>query len=151
VAPVRRNQAKYGFGVAIDQTVIRDASAFVRGSMHDGRTETFSFTEIDRSLSAGASMRGPLWRRPGDTVGAAWAVNGLSPSHREYLARGGLGFFLGDGALNYQEEQIIEVYYSAAAYRGLWVSLDYQHIWNPGYNADRGPVDFFGVRVHLEL
>jgi len=35
--------------------------------------------------------------------------------------------------------------------KSTWVSVDYQHITNPGYNAVRGPVDIYGVRVHVEL
>ena len=96
-------------------------------------------------------MRGSWWRRPGDSFGAAWVLNGLSDQHRDYLARGGLGFFLGDGQLDYRPEQIVEVYYSATTFRGLWFTLDYQHVANPGYNAERGPADFFGVRLHLEM
>lgn len=103
-------------------------------------------------LALGAVMKGPLWRRPGDSAGAAWAINGLSPEHRRYLAQGGLGFLIGDGQLlRYRPEQILEIYYSAATFPGLWVGLDFQHIANPAYNADRGPVNFFGVRLHLEI
>jgi hypothetical protein len=32
-----------------------------------------------------------------------------------------------------------------------WFSLDYQHIWNPAYDADRGPVNIFGGRIHAEF
>jgi len=32
-----------------------------------------------------------------------------------------------------------------------WLSLDYQHLANPAYNADRGPVDIYGGRVHFEF
>jgi hypothetical protein len=151
VANVRRDQSKYGFGIALDQAVSRDACVFLRGSWNDGRTETYSFTEIERSLVVGASSRGSLWRRANDALGVAWVLNGLSDQHRNYLRAGGLGFFIGDGQLNYRPEQIFEAYYSAATFRGLWLSLDFQHIANPAYNADRGPVSFFGVRLHLEI
>ena len=30
-------------------------------------------------------------------------------------------------------------------------AADYQHITNPAYNADRGPVDIFGGRLHAEF
>lgn len=150
VCNVRRDQAKYGIGVGIDQSVLRDADVFLRGSWNDGRTETYSFTEIERSFAVGGVVRGALWRRPGDVFGAAWVANGLSPEHRDYLRRGGIGFFIGDGSLSYRTEQMTEVYYNAA-FRGLWFGLDYQHVENPGYNADRGRVNFFGVRTHLDL
>ena len=42
-------------------------------------------------------------------------------------------------------------FYSVNLVRPLWFTLDYQHIWNPGYNADRGPVDIFGWRMHAEF
>ena len=148
---VRRDQAKWGLGIAVDQALGRDATAFVRGSWNDGRTETYSFTEIDRSLALGASMRGPLWRRPGDTVGTAFVVNGLSEAHRDYLSRGGHGFFIGDGQLNYRPEQLVEIYYSALTFHHLWLSGDYQYVANPGYNRDRGPAQFLGVRLHLDM
>jgi len=70
---------------------------------------------------------------------------------RDYLARGGLGFFLGDGRLNYRTEQIFETYYSMKAAKNVWFTLDYQHVQNPAYNADRGPANFFGLRLHLEM
>jgi high affinity Mn2+ porin len=152
VANVRRNQAKYGLGIGVEQSFHRDGGVFVCGSWNDGRTETYSFAEIERSLAVGAAMRGLLWHRAGDTIGVAWVVNGLSQDHRRYLAQGGLGFLIGDGQLGrYRPEQIFEAYYAAAAFRGLLFSLDFQHIANPAYNADRGPANFLGARLHLEL
>jgi hypothetical protein len=64
---------------------------------------------------------------------------------------GGVDGFLGDGKLNQASEQLLEVFYSMAVISPIWLSLDYQHIWNPGYNADRGPVDIFGGRMHVEF
>ncbi len=148
---VRTAHAKIGVGINIEHDLSKDVGLFARVSGHDGKTETYAFTEIDRSIAAGAVIKGERWRRGGDEVGIAVVANGLSPSHRDYLARGGQGFFLGDGRLNYRSEQIFETYYSVKAARNLWFTLDYQHIRNPGYNADRGPANFFGLRVHAEL
>jgi high affinity Mn2+ porin len=148
---VRTAQAKVGGGINIEQDVRDDVGVFLRASASDGKTEAFAFTEIDRSVSGGALLKGVRWGRPADEIGVAFAVNGLSSTHRDYFARGGLGFFLGDGRLNYRSEQIVETYYSLKVAKPLWLSFDYQHIHNPGYNADRGPANFFGVRVHLEL
>ena len=148
---VRTAQAKVGGGINIEQAMADDAGVFVRASGHDGKTETFAFTEIDRSLSVGLVVKGLRWQRSKDEAGVAVALNGLSSSHRDYLARGGLGFFLGDGRLNYRSEQILETYYSLKAGKHAWLSFDYQHIRNPGYNADRGPAHFFGVRLHAEM
>jgi carbohydrate-selective porin OprB len=133
---VCRNQTKYGFGIAAEQSFHPDGGVFLHGSWNDGRTETYSFAEIERSLAARATMKGPLWHRPGDSLGVAWLINGLSSEHRDYLARGGVGFLIGDGQLTrYKPEQILEAYYAIATFPGLWLSVDFQHIANPAYNA----------------
>jgi len=59
--------------------------------------------------------------------------------------------FIGDGRLNYKKEQIFETFYSWNVYKSLSLSADYQRIANPGYNADRGPVNFYGLRAHIEI
>ena len=147
---VRRDRAKLGFGVGLDQNLTRDLGLFGRYSWNDGRTETYAFAEIDRSLTTGLSMRGRLWFRPRDTVAVAFVQDEISDAHRNYLAAGGLGNFLGDGWLNYQPERVFEAYYSFAAFAGLWIALDGQYIMNPGYNTDRGPVKFVACRLHFE-
>ena len=151
VADVRRDRAKLGFGVNFDQSLSRDAGFFGRYSWNDGRTETYAFAEIDRSLTAGLAMRGRIWFRPRDHIAAAFVQNDLSDPHRDYLAAGGLGQFLGDGQLSYRPERVFEAYYSFNALAGMWLTLDGQYVVNPGYNADRGPVKFLGVRLHIEI
>jgi high affinity Mn2+ porin len=32
----------------------------------------------------------------------------------------------------------------------LDVPPDFEHIGDPGYNADRGPAAFYGIRLHRE-
>jgi len=150
VANVRRNQSKYGFGVSLEQNVLPDVGIFARFSYNDGQTETYAFAEIERSLTAGVSIKGQRWHRDGDTLGIAWAANGLSDVHRAYLGAGGLGFLIGDGRIDYRPEQIFEAYYSFNAFRGFWFTVDVQHIANPAYNADRGPVNVVGCRLHAE-
>ena len=145
------DHVKYGLGLNVEQAVNKDVGLFMRAMWADGRTETYAFTEIDRSLSAGTLIQGNIWHHPEDTVGLAFAMNALSKSHQAYLAAGGQGFFLGDGNLNYKTENIIEAFYNLNLNKYAWVSLDYQHINNPGYNADRGPVNFGGVRLHTEF
>jgi hypothetical protein len=76
--------------------------------------------------------------------------NGLSSAHRDYLAAGGHGAFIGDGRLNYRPESIVEAYYSVNVAKNAWVSLDYQRIANPAYNADRGPVNVGSIRLHAQ-
>jgi carbohydrate-selective porin OprB len=84
-------------------------------------------------------------------VGATFLSNGIGAYHQQYLADGGLGFLLGDGGLNYGRETIEEAFYTVHAWRGLYFAVDYQHINNPGYNRDRGPVSVPGLRLHLEF
>src|SRR5712664_4211997 len=105
-------RVKRGFGINFEQEISSSVGLFARASWADGQTETYAFTEIDRSHSAGVSVKGGAFGRAGDTLGIAYARNGLSAAHRDYLAAGGLGFFLGDGALNYRPEVILETYYS---------------------------------------
>ena len=144
-------QSKHGFGLNVEQAVSSDIGLFARASCADGRTETYAFTEIDRSLSSGVLIKGSAWKRGQDNVGIAVARNGLSQVRRNYLAAGGFGFFIGDGRLNYRPEAILEVFYNARLAKAAWVTLDWQHILNPAYNAGRGPADVASVRLHTEF
>jgi high affinity Mn2+ porin len=144
--------SKYGFVLSVEQALSKAVGLFSRYSWNDGHTETWVFTEIDRSFHVGLSFNGGIWSRPDDNAGLAVGVNALSKDHRDYLADGGNGFIIGDGALNYGWEQIIEAYYSLKLTSSFWLSLDEQIIVNPGYNKDRGPVvSALALRGHLEL
>lgn len=145
------NQTKHGIGVNLEQAISENIGVFVRAMRADGQTETYAFTEIDNSLSGGMVIKGASWRRDKDNVGIAFASNGLSREHRNYLAAGGLGFFIGDGKLNYKREAIFETYYSLNLAKFTWVSLGLQYIKNPAYNADRGPVTVSSLRLHMEF
>ncbi|HXZ38424.1 MAG TPA: carbohydrate porin [Thermodesulfobacteriota bacterium] len=143
---------KYGWTISAQQEVIRDLGTFLRVGWNDGKTESWMFTEIDRSLAWGVSLGGRSWDRPLDRLGLAIMANGLSQDHREYLAAGGLGFMLGDGRLNYAPEGIVEGYYAFTFFNEATnISLDVQRVWNPGYNHDRGPVTIFGLRLNLAI
>lgn len=144
-------QGKVGFGVNIEQAVNDDVGLFLRASRADGQTETYAFTEIERSISGGALVKGTAWGRGGDTFGVAFARNGLSSVHRRYLEAGGIGFFIGDGRLNYRPEMIYETFYNIKLAKAAWITLDWQYIRNPAYNADRGPVNVGSVRLHTEF
>jgi high affinity Mn2+ porin len=148
---VRHAQSKRGVGISTQVELTEDVAAYVRAGWNDGRTESFMFTEIDRSLAAGALVKGRAWGRPQDSIGIASYINGLSPEHRNYLAAGGSGFFLGDGRLNYARERILEGFYSLNIAKGATISAGYQRIANPGYNADRGPAQVYSVRAHWEF
>ena len=159
VSLVRRDQTKTGWGVTLEAPVGEDAGLFLRMSRNNGRAETYAFTEIDHQVSLGGQFSGAAWGRRADRWGVALAVNGLSNTHRDYLAAGGLGFFLGDGALNYGPERVFETYYqfalpdwaSRAGKVQSAVSAGFQHLTNPGYNRDRGPVRIFSLRWHSEF
>ena len=45
-------------------------------------------------------------------------------------------------------ERILESYYSLGLIKATTLTLDYQYIQNPAYNADRGPVSIGTVRLH---
>lgn len=149
-ALVRRGSSRPGIALNLEQELASDIGMFVRASGNDGSEEAFEFTEINRSVSAGLSLQGKRWGRNEDTFGFAAVVNGLSGSARDYFAAGGVGILIGDGKLNYARERILESYYSLHAADHLFLTVDYQHVANPAYNHDRGPLDIYGMRLHLE-
>lgn len=149
----RYGRTKYGGGINLEQELTSQLGGFVRASWNDGHNETWVFTEIDHSASAGLVMKGTQWKREHDQLGLAFVASGISAPHRAYLAAGGQGFMLGDGQLHYASEHLTEVYYQAElAPDHLFVSGAYQLITNPGYNHDRhGPVNVLSVRVHARI
>jgi carbohydrate-selective porin OprB len=147
----QQGTVKYGFGVNLEQQVTGTLRAFGRFGWNEGQHESFAYTEVNQTFAFGADYRGDRWRRKHDKVGAAFITNAISKDHQEYLRLGGLGFLLGDGNLNYGRENILETYYNAHFWRGVYGAFDLQHINNPGYNRDRGPVWVPGLRLHLEL
>ena len=142
---------KYGFGVNIEQPLTDWIGLFARWGWNEGQHESYAYTEVDESVQVGAGAQGTRWKRKLDRAGAAFISNGISRDHQEYLRLGGLGFVLGDGALNYGRENIFESYYTLHVWRGIFASFDVQHINNPGYNRDRGPVLAPAARLHVEL
>jgi high affinity Mn2+ porin len=147
IALTHQGRTKYGFYLNLDQELIDNVGAFARFSWNDGRTEIMSFTDITSSLSGGLSIKGGSWGRPNDTIGIGGAVNWISADLANYLAGGGLGIMIGDGALTYASEVVAETYYSLNVAKGLYVTADYQFIGNPAYNAVRGPVHVFSGRL----
>lgn len=142
---------KYGFGLNFEQFLAQYVKAFGRFGWNNGKTESYAYTEVDQSVEAGVGLYGPLWKRKYDKAGVVFVSNGIAADHQFYLQHGGLGFLLGDGNLNYGRETIFETYYNAHVWRGLYGGLDFQHVTNPGYNRDRGPVFVPGLRLHVEL
>ncbi|MCP4618516.1 MAG: outer membrane beta-barrel protein [Bradyrhizobium sp.] len=148
---IRHTNNKYGFYANLEQQLMTDVGLFARASWNDGQNEILSFTDIDRSVSAGLSIKGSYWGRPNDTIGVGGAINGLSAAHRNFLAAGGFGLLIGDGALNYSPESIFEIFYSWKLNQWTALTFDYQFIANPAHNADRGPVSVFSGRLHAEF
>ena len=145
-----RTTLKYGFGVNAEQQLTDNVRVFARWGWNEGQHESYAYTEVDQTVAAGADLKGERWGRIDDKVGLAVASNGLSAYHKLYLALGGQGFLLGDGRLNYGRETIVESYYTAHVFRGIFVSPVLQHINNPGYNRDRGPVWVPAMRLHVD-
>ena len=142
---------KYGFGLNLEQPLADggETGLFARLGWNDGKTESFAFTEVDRTVTFGAQVAGNHWRRNNDQLGIGFVVNELSADHRNYLAAGGSGFVLGDGALNYGYEKIVEAYYCIQLVKYAQLSPDFQYIENPGYNRDRGPAKVISLRLRL--
>ena len=142
---------KYGFGVNIEQNLTRYLTAFTRFGWDNGKTESFAYTEVDQTFAGGLGASGVWWHRKQDRAGVAVVSNAIKKDHQIYLADGGLGFLLGDGKLNYGRENIVETYYTIHAWRGIYVAPGLQHIVDPGYNRDRGPVLVPSFRAHVEF
>ena len=151
ISQTREGRVKYGAVANFEQSISDQFGLFSRLSWNNGKTEIMSFTDIDASASFGGVLKGTMWSRPDDTIGIAGAINALSPEHRAFIAAGGLGILIGDGALNYQTERILETYYSYALAKQTTLTFDYQFIVNPAYNADRGPVSIFSARFHSDF
>jgi high affinity Mn2+ porin len=148
---VRKPNIKLGAGISLEQYFTPDIGMFFRAMYSDGNSEVDAYNPADRSLSVGAVAKGKAWQRPFDVTGAGFGMSWISAAHAEYLAMGGVDGFVGDGALRQAGEGIVEVFYSFNVARAVWLSGDYQHLWNPGFNADRGPVDIYGARIHAEF
>jgi high affinity Mn2+ porin len=151
IQATRDYRHKFGFGLNLEQELSESIGAFTRLGWSDGRNEAWVFADVDRTATAGLSMKGRSWNRPDDTVGLAGVLNALSRVHRDFLAAGGTGILAGDGTLNYGLEKIVETYYDCRIWKTLYGSLDFQFVTDPAFNRDRGPVFIFGARLHWEL
>jgi high affinity Mn2+ porin len=142
---------KYGFTWNNEQEITQYLRVYSRFGWNEGQHESYAYTEIDQTVAIGGDYSGAAWHRPVDKVGLTFVSNAIKKDHQNYLAYGGLGFLLGDGRLNYGRENIEEAYYNLHAWKGLFFALDLQHIDDPGYNRDRGPVWMPSVRAHVDF
>jgi len=145
-----QGRIKSGAGLNVEYST-GPVRLFGRTGANEGQNESFAYTEVNNAAVVGGDLDGATWRRGSDRAGVAFASDGLSAAHRDYLRLGGVGFLLGDGTLTYGREDIVEAYYTAHLWRGAFASAQVQHIANPGYNRDRGPVTVAGLRLHLDF
>jgi len=151
VAVEKNGRTKYTLAINYEQELTKESGMFFRASWNDGNNETWAFTEIDRSISGGF-VKDNLFGRKQDRLNIGFVFNGISDPHRQYLAKGGYGFIIGDGKLpNYGLESILEINYNIKVNDWLSVTPDYQFVMNPAYNEDRGPVHAFALRIHTEF
>ena len=147
IVATRRIRTQYGYGLNLEQAVTKNIGAFARYSWRDAKSDVMSWTDIDASVSGGIAIAGAMWGRPRDELGAGFAVNRLAKDYRNYIAAGGLGLVIGDGRLGYSAERVFETYYAIGLDRHFTLSFDYQYAVNPAYNADRGPVSLYAMRL----
>ena len=121
---VRQVQTNYGFNANLEQAITDDLGVFARASWNTGLYEIIAWTDCDEALTAGAVLKGTTWGRPDDKIGVAGLIEGLSSEAQAYFAAGGLGILIGDGALNYRPEKILETYYSYSLNK--WSSLSFR-------------------------
>jgi len=151
ITQVSRVQSMWGYYINLQQEIADDLGAFARWSWNDGQSQYSAFTDISASVSAGVSIKGKRWNRPDDVVGIAGAINFASPALSSFLANGGLGILVGDGALSYAPEKVVETYYAFQMTKGVVMTFDYQFMSAPAYNLARGPAHFFAGRVRASF
>jgi high affinity Mn2+ porin len=152
IAATRQLRDRVGADFNLEQELAQDLGMFARVGKSAGNVEPYEFTDIDRTVAVGLSLKGSRWTRADDTVGLAGIVNGISAARERYLNAGGLGILVGDGKLPHPgPEQILETYYSVGVVAQVHVAFDYQFVENPAYNRDRGPVSIFAVRLHAQF
>jgi high affinity Mn2+ porin len=142
---------KYGFGLNLEQEIVKNIGVFSRLGWSDGQNQAWMFSDVDYTATAGISIKGESWHRPDDTFGLAGVMNGISKVHQEFFEAGGTGILAGDGHLNYGWEKIVETYYDFKMWKSIHGAFDYQFISDPAFNRDRGPVSVFGARMHWEF
>jgi high affinity Mn2+ porin len=151
ITAVRKYQSRGGVTMNVEQVITPDLGVFMRAGWANGNIEPYEYSDIDRTVAAGLSLKGKQWGRPDDTFGLAGIVNGISKVHEQFLNDGGLGILVGDGMLPHPgPEQIVETYYAFPLFAST-VTFDYQFIVNPAYNRDRGPISVLGARWHTEF
>ncbi len=151
IEATRAYRYKYGFGLNLEQELAKNVGVFSRLGWSEGENEAWVFSDVDRTATAGVSIKGEFWHRPNDTFGLAGVINAISRIHLKFFEAGGTGILAGDGALSYGWEETFETYYDFHIWKTVHGAIDYQFVNNPAYNRDRGPVSVFGARFHWEF
>ena len=151
IVATREYRYKYGFGLNLEQEITSSLGVFSRLGWSDGQNEAWAFSDVDRTVTLGVSLKGNDWGRAEDVFGLGGVFNGASQVHQDFLAAGGTGILAGDGRLNYGWEKLLETYYNCHVWKTLQVTLDYQFVVDPAFNRDRGPVSVIGGRIHWEF
>jgi high affinity Mn2+ porin len=147
----RKTNVKLGIGVNGEQNITPSIGLFFRAMYSDGHSEVEAYDSADRSANVGTLVKGTSWGQPLDSAGLGFGTSWISPMHARYLRMGGVDGFVGDGALTQANENMTEVFYSRHIARSIYLSFDYQRVWNPGYNSVRGPVNLIGGKFHVEF
>jgi high affinity Mn2+ porin len=147
----RKPNVKEGIGGFAEQYIGHNIGVFGRAMYADGKTEVYSYTSDDRSATFGVLAKGSSWSRPKDVAGLGGNYGWISDLHAKYLGMGGVDGFVGDGAIKAAAEKSLDLFYSANFHKIYWLSGDYQHVSDPGFNAARGPVNILTVRIHGEF
>jgi high affinity Mn2+ porin len=148
---VRKPNVKAGIGMFAEQYLTQDIGLFSRAMYSDGKTEVDAYTSTDRSATVGMLGKGSKWSRPRDVAGIGINLGWISKEHAKYLALGGVDGFIGDGEIKAAKESSLDLFYSLNLRKSFWFTGDFQRVANPGFNATRGPVNIFTMRVHGEF
>jgi len=129
---------KYGFGVNVEQNLARYVTAYARWGWTTANRSRFAYTRSIRR-STGVGVNGALWHRTQDRAGTAFVSMESRKIIRYIWPMAALDFCWAT-RLNMDGRTSLETYYTVHVWRGIYVAPGVQHINDPGYNRDRGPV-----------
>lgn len=148
------SMAKSGIGLSLNHQLHNDLELFAKLGRQDDDRDVRHYQDMDETYLLGLSMKGAFWRRERDTVGIAYEIARLTGNHRKAHEKGYASLFdrsngIGEG--NYGDERVSEIYYRAQINDIFSASLDFQNIENFNYDSRNEDVQFFAIRLHVEL
>ena len=138
---MRRPNVKLGIGINVEQHITDDIGVFFRGMYSDGQTEVDAYDPADRSIIFGAVAKGSAWHRHFDVTGAGFGMSWIrrsTPSTSPWAVSTASSATATSSTR--RAEGVVEAFYSVNLLKAIWLTGDYQFLWNPAFNADRGPV-----------